>query len=189
MRLPLVVSAAIAILVTAAAPASWAKRKGQGQKQDTSTAVPDSINRQFQWEDKVVGPKDKGVDHEKIAAMQEQARREDATRKKEPPKKAARPEGISAPASATPPTMDIEKPAATAPKKPAKKVVAEAPHRKDDIDNLLEEEGVKPGTATAKGSGGLGSILAVDDKPAASAAPTHAVAVSKKSKRPHRRRN
>jgi hypothetical protein len=187
MRLPLLVSAAIAILVMTVASESWAKRKGQAQRQDTSTAVPDSINRQFQWEDKVVGPKNKGVDHQKIAAMQEQARREDAARKKEPPRKAARPEGISAPASATPPTMDIEKPSANAPKKPAKKVVAEAPRRKDDIDNLLDEEGVKPGTATAKGSGGLGSILAVDDKPAASAAPTHAVV--KKSKRPHRRRN
>jgi hypothetical protein len=172
----------------AVAPESWAKRKGPAQKQDSSTAVPDSINRQFQWEDKVVGPKNKGVDHEKIAAMQEQARREDAARKKEPAaKKAGRAEGIAAPASATPPTMDIEKPVAASAKKPAKRTVAEEPHRKDAIDNLLDEEGVKPGAATPKSNGGLGSILAVDDKPAATAAPTHAVA--KKSKRPHRRRN
>jgi hypothetical protein len=169
MRLKLPVSAAVAILVVSGATASWAgKGSGRGKK-STEAVVPESVNRQFQWEEKVVGPKNQGVDHNKIAAMQEQARREDAAKKKlPPPQKQSRTDGVSAPASATPPTMDIEKPApAGSVRKPA--TVAKKPaqewHRRDALDNLLAEEGAKPPPASSSRSsnGGLGSILAVDD--------------------------
>src|SRR5215471_13479918 len=141
MQFKLPVTAAAALLLMCGATASRAE-KGSARGKKSETTVPESVNRQFQWEEKVVGPKTKGVDHQKIAAMQEQARREDAARKKEPPKKATRAEGIDAPASSTLPTMDIEKPAPAGSIRrtsgPAKK--AEEPRRHDALDNLLAEE-------------------------------------------------
>jgi hypothetical protein len=167
MRFKLAVSAVVVTLVLCGASASRAdKGSGKGKKTTDAEVVPDSVNRQFQWEEKVVGPKDKGVDHKKIAAMQEQARREDAAKKKEPPKKQGRAEGISAPASSTLPTMDIEKAAAPTHKAPAHKA-APAPRSHDALDDLLADQGVKPGTATSSSNSknALNSVLAVDDQP------------------------
>jgi hypothetical protein len=168
MRSKLAVSAVVAALVLCGASVSRAdKGSGKGKKTTDAEVVPDSVNRQFQWEEKVVGPKDKGVDHKKIAAMQEQARREDAAKKKEPPKKQGRAEGISAPASSTLPTMDIEKPAAASARKAPARKAAPEPRSHDAIDDLLADQGVKPGTATSSSNSknALGSVLAVDDQP------------------------
>src|SRR5215471_18977012 len=153
MRFKFPVSAAVAILVVCGATASWAEKgsaRGSGKSKKSDETVPESVNRQFLWEEKVVGPKD-GVDHKKIAALQEQGRREDAARKKQPAKKAERAEGISAPASAIPPTMDIEKPApAGSVRKPTTARKAEPVRHRDALDNLLAEEGSKPPAATTR---------------------------------------
>lgn len=106
----------------------------------------DGIQKQLQWEEKVVGPKNgKGIDHAKIAALQDQARKDEANRLKEAPsRKPSRAEGIAAPASSTLPTMDIEKPAPTGSvKTPAKKAAAraEAPKSHDAIDDFLAVNG------------------------------------------------
>jgi hypothetical protein len=191
MRFKLPVTAAAALLLVCGATASRAE-KGSARGKKSETAIPESVNRQFQWEEKVVGPKTKGVDHQKIAAMQEQARREDAARKKEPPKKQARAEGIDAPASSTLPTMDIEKPAPAGSVRrtaPAKR--AEEPRRRDALDNLLAEEGSKPGprtTAAPANRSGLGSILAVEDRPAPTPPPAAARAKPAAKKHGHKRR-
>src|SRR5262245_26775137 len=196
MRHTLAVLAAFAI--ASLASTGWAQ-KGKG-KSKAESSIPDSVNRQFQWEEKVVGPKDKGVDHQKIQRMQEQARREEAAHINDPPPppKHARAEGVSAPASATLPTMDIEKPApAGSVKKPARAPVAaaseEPPRRKDAIDDILAEEGASPKQpATARGSrgaGGLGSIVAVadaDKAPAAKPRPAHHTRKAARRK-PHKR--
>jgi hypothetical protein len=188
MRLKLVVSTALAVSVSVVfATATWAQK---GKKKDAQQeVVPDSINRQFQWEEKVVGPKDKGVDHKKIAALQEQGRREDEARKKEPPKKAQRAEGIDAPASSTLPTMDIEKPATGLAKRPKKVAAAEPPRQHDALDNILSQEtGKSDGFSDRDRKGGLGAILASDDAPSQTRT-THAVRHTKTAKRVHRRRN
>jgi hypothetical protein len=114
----------------------------------------------------VVGPKE-GLDHDKLAAIQEKGRKEDEARKKEPPKKVERAAGINEAGSVALPTMDIEKPAAK--KQPSgKKEVAAAPQRrKDSLDNLLDEQGVKPYTppsGKSGGNGGLDNLFASDDK-------------------------
>jgi hypothetical protein len=187
MPFKLTVPAAVTVLVIGAVPASWAQGgsargsgKGSGKAEEISSQT-DAISRQFQWEEKVVGPKDKGVDHRKIAAMQEQARREEAARKKQPPppKKTVRAEGVAAPASATLPTMDIEQPApaGTGLHKSAKKsgaAQAESQQR-DALDNLLADEGHRPAPATSSPSArsGLGSVLAIDDTKAAPTAAAH----------------
>jgi hypothetical protein len=132
----------------------------------------------MEWENKVVGPK-KGIDKDHLAAIQEQGRREEEARKKEPPKKAHRAEGIDAPGGVSMPTMDIEKPNA-APAKKSKKVAAAEPKRHDALDNLLEEQGVG-GDKTAGGDAGLGSVLASDDKGGGS------TGGAKKAKKAHRR--
>ena len=111
MRPMLAVSAGVSLLLLAAG-AGWAGAKGKGDVAESGKdKEPASFNKTFQWEEKVVGPKDKGVDHDKIAAMQEQGRREDAAKRREPPKKAQRTEGVNGPASSVIPTQDIEKPA------------------------------------------------------------------------------
>ena len=118
------------------------------------------MNKQFEWENKVVGPKE-GIDKDHLAAVQEQGRREEAQRKKEPPKKQGRAAGVDAAGSATLPTMDIEKPAAPTAKK-QKKVAAAEPKKKDSLDNLLDSEGVKGDNPSAgrTGDDGLGSMVA-----------------------------
>jgi hypothetical protein len=148
------VSAGLALLIAAAAPSVRADKK-----QPKDEEVPSNINKQFQWEDKVVGPK-AGIDRDKIAATQERGRREEEARKKEAPKKQERAQGIDAPASATLPTMDIEKPS-TAPTKKQKKV-AEV-KQKDALDNLLDDQGVKANRPDGSGDG-LGGMFASEDK-------------------------
>ena len=162
MRPILVVS-----LLLIAAGTGWA-----GEKSRTKGAVsadsgkdketPASFNKTFQWEDKVVGPKDKGVDHQKIAAMQEQGRREEAEKRRQDAagagrsKKAARAEGVAAPATATLPTMDIEKPAAA--RNPVRKASYTQPKQHDALDNLLADNGVGSGDEPS-GRDGLGKVL------------------------------
>ncbi|HXI55642.1 MAG TPA: hypothetical protein VNO55_06260 [Polyangia bacterium] len=120
--------------------------------------VPDGVRKQFQWEEKVVGPQsDKRIDHAKIAAIQEQARKDEANQKNAAPTRKqapARAEGIAAPSTATLPTMDIEKPApAGSIKMPAKKTAAkaEAPKSHDAIDDYLAMNNAsdQPKTRTA----------------------------------------
>jgi hypothetical protein len=150
---------------------AWAKGKDKAEK---SGDVPDSINRQFQWEEGVVGPNEKKLDHKKIAAMQAAARKEDAAHKNEPTvKKTERPAGVGAPSSATPPTMDIEKPAPVAarPSRPRAPVQA-APKTHDSLDQLLDSER-DTGAGRSHGDGGLGKMLAVGDQ-----APAHTAAAT-----------
>jgi hypothetical protein len=165
MRFQLAASAAVALLILAGAPASRAEKSKDKSKKNDTGEVPTGINKQFEWENKVVGPKE-GIDKNHLAEVQERGRREDAARKKEPPKKPGRAAGVDAPASATLPTMDIEKPAASPARKP-RKVASTEPRQKDSLDNLLESEGVKPDNPThgRTGNDGLGSVFASDDKP------------------------
>ena len=137
MRPMLAVSAGVSLMLLAAGT-GWAggrKRRAETGKDKE----PASFNKTFQWEEKVVGPKDKGVDHDKIAAMQEQGRREDAAKRKEPPKKAERPAGVNGPASSVLPTQDIEKPHAVTMRKAS---YTPPPKQHDEIDNVLAENGV-----------------------------------------------
>ena len=161
MRLKFATSAAVALLIVTGAARGWA------EKAKKTTEVGDStINKQFEWENRVVGPK-QGLDKQHLAEIQEKGRRDEEARKKEPPKKVERAAGVEAAGSASLPTMDIEKPAA-APKRAPKKVASAEPRRKDSLDNLLDEQGVKPYNPGAKksgsDSGGLDSIFASDDK-------------------------
>jgi hypothetical protein len=132
----------------------------RGGKKEAGGEMPASINQQFQWEDKVVGPKE-GLDKNKVAATRERGIREEQERKNKPPEKTKK--VVSDPATATLPTMDIEKPAAPTEKK-QKKVATQAPRQRDALDNLLDEQGVKPNNPSGGSSGGLDSVLASDDK-------------------------
>lgn len=185
MVLKFAVSTAVVVLLSSAAASSWAQK---GKKKDSAEVVPDSINRQFQWEEKVVGPKDKGVDHRKIAALQEQARREEEAKRKEPqqPKKVERAAGIDAPATASIPTQDIEKPAAAPAKKPVKRAAYEEPRRRDALDNLLTQETGKSDGFSDRSNNGLNSLFGSEDKPQSRHVATKMS--SKKGKKPPRRR-
>jgi hypothetical protein len=161
MQLKFASSAALALLIATGATAAHAgkNKKASGE---TNTEVSSNVNKQFEWENKVVGPKE-GIDKNRLAAIQEQGRREDAERKKAPPKKAERAKGVDAAGSASLPTMDIEK-AATPTAKKQKKVAVAEPKHKDSLDNLLDSEGVKPDNPSGgrTGDDGLGSIVASD---------------------------
>ena len=117
-----------------------------------------SMSQQFQWEDKVVGPKE-GLDKDKVAATRERGIREEQERKNKPPEKVKR--SVADPATATLPTMDIEKPAAPTEKK-QKKVATQAPKQRDALDNLLDEQGVKPNKPSGGGTG-LDAVFASGD--------------------------
>src|SRR5262249_23292680 len=138
-----------------AAGTGWAggKTKAVDSAKDKE-AAPASFNKTFQWEERVVGPKDKGVDHDKIAAMQERGRREDAAQRREAPKKEARPEGVNGRASSVIPTQDIEKPHAVNVRKAS---YAPAPRQHDEIDNVLAENGV--GSGDDSGRDGLNKVF------------------------------
>ena len=157
MRFKSAATAAIALLMITGG-VSRAEKKA---KKDSSGEVGTGIDKQLEWENKVVGPK-AGINKDHLAAIQEQGRREDAERKKEPPKKVGRATGIDAPASSELPTMDIEK-ASTGSRK-SKKVASAEPRQKDSLDNLLDSEGVKPDNPSGgrTGDDGLGSLLASD---------------------------
>ena len=160
MQLKFAASAAIALLIVTGATASRAEKKKKST--DSNTEVSSNVNKQFEWENKVVGPKE-GIDKDHLAAIQEQGRREEAQRKKEPPKKQGRAVGVDAAGTATLPTMDIEKAATPAAKK-QKKVASAEPKKKDSLDNLLDSEGVKPDNPSGgkTGDDGLNSLMADD---------------------------
>jgi hypothetical protein len=149
-------AAAIALLML-----SGGVSRAEKKKKDASSDTGTGIDKQLEWENKVVGPK-AGIDKDHLAAVQEQGRREEAQRKKEPPKKAGRASGVDAPASSELPTMDIEKASTTS--KKSKKVASAEPRKKDSLDNLLDSEGVKPDNPSGgrTGDDGLGSLLASD---------------------------
>jgi len=160
MQLKFAASAAVALLIVTGATASRAEKKKKST--DSNTEVSSNVNKQFEWENKVVGPKE-GIDKDHLAAIQEQGRREEAQRKKEPPKKQGRAAGVDAAGSATLPTMDIEK-AATPTARKQKKVASAEPKKKDSLDNLLDSEGVKPDNPSGgkTGDDGLNSLMADD---------------------------
>lgn len=151
----LTLATSIATLLLIGSSPSFARG---GKKDSDSAAMPASMSQQFEWENKVVGPKE-GLDQKKVAATREQGVREEEERKKQVPVKQKK--VVADPATATLPTMDIEKPAAPTEKK--QKKVAQAPRQRDALDNLLDEQGVKPNRPTG-GSTGLDSVLASDDK-------------------------
>jgi len=143
------------LLVGAGASPSFAR----GGKKESSPEMSSQMNKQFDWENKVVGPKE-GLDHDKVAATRERGIREEQERKAKGPEKVKK--VVADPSTATIPTQDIEKPAA--PVEHKKKVAAApAPKQRDALDNLLDEQGVKPNRPTG-GSTGLDSVLASDDK-------------------------
>jgi len=138
---------------------AWAKG-GKGDQKNGE--VPDAINKQFKWEEGVVGTNDQKLDRKKIAAMQEAARKEDAKHKNEPTvKKQERPAGVGVPSSSTLPTMDIEKPAAPPVRAPKAHPVATQPKTRDSLDQLLDSESKDTGSSHKSGSGGLDKVLAV----------------------------
>ena len=147
----------------------------RGGKKEAGGEMPASINQQFQWENKVVGPKE-GLDHDKVAATRERGIKEEQERKARGPEKVKR--TVAEPSTASITTQDIEKPAAPVERK--KKVAAvQAPRQRDALDNLLDEQGVKPNRPSG-GSTGLDSVLASDDKPAKASGKK-----AKKSRRGH----
>jgi hypothetical protein len=145
---------------------AWAKG---GKKDDKNGEVPDAINKQFKWEEGVVGTNDQKLDRKKIAAMQEAARKEDAKHKNEPAvKKQERPAGVGVPSSSTLPTMDIEKPAAPPVKAAKAHPVAPQPKTRDSLDQLLDSESKDTGSGRKGGSGGLDKVLAIGGSSSAS---------------------
>ena len=153
----LATSVATLFLASVGASSSFAR----GGKKEAGSDVPSAINKQFEWENKVVGPKE-GLDKDKVAATRERGIREEQERKNKPPEKKVK--VVNDPATATLPTMDIEKPAAPTEKKQKKVAAAPAPRQRDALDNLLDEQGVKPNNPSGGGSSGLASVLASDDK-------------------------
>jgi hypothetical protein len=141
----------VAALLLAGSSAAFAR----GGKKD-SGEMPASINQQFQWEDKVVGPKE-GLDKDKVAATRERGIKEEQERKARGPEKVKH--SVAEPSSSTIPTQDIEKPAAPVERK---KKMAAAPRQRDALDNLLDEQGVKPNNPSGGGTG-LDSVLASGD--------------------------
>jgi hypothetical protein len=151
-------SAFVCVLAFGSTASRAEKPATKGEKE----LVPESINRQFAWEEKVVGPKD-GIDHAKIAAMQNQAKKDAEKQSAQPAKKAERAEGVAAPASVVLPTMDIEKPApAGSIRRPMKKTVAaeETKPKTDAIDALLAENRGDNSGSTASGDRNLRKTLA-----------------------------
>jgi hypothetical protein len=184
---------ATVLTVGLTATSAWAGKGGKGNgKGKSSEAMPDNISKQFQWEEKVVGPNDdKKIDHEKIARIQAQARKDEEAHKNEPTvKKTERAKGVAAPSTASLPTMDIEKPAApaaTAPRPAKAKPVAEARPR-DSLDNLLDSEKDTGGSGSRSSkakANPLDQLLAVDDKSSSSRGSSSSKA--KTSKRSARR--
>lgn len=167
MRPMFAVTAGVSMLLLVSGT-GWAGGRGNRTKGGAETGkdkeVSASFNKQFAWEEKVVGPKDKGVDHDKIAAMQEQGRREEAAKKRDEmagghKKAPPRADGITGPATASLPTMDIEKPApAGSVRSPVRKAAYTPPPKAhDDIDNVLAANGVGDGSSAA--TEGLNSVL------------------------------
>ena len=141
------------LLLAGASTAAFARNGKKG-----SDEMSASMTQQFQWEDKVVGPKE-GLDKDKVAATRERGIKEEQERKARGPEKVKR--TVAEPSTAAIPTQDIEKPAAPVERK--KKVAAASqPRQKDALDNLLDEQGVKPNRPSGGGTGGLDSVFASD---------------------------
>jgi hypothetical protein len=167
----LAVSAGVSLMLLAAGT-GWAGGRTKADAAKDKEAAPASFNKTFQWEEKVVGPKDKGVDHDKIAAMQERGRREDEAKRQAPPKKVERTAGVNGPASSTIPTQDIEKPHAVT---LHKATYTPPPKHHDEIDSVLAENGV--GSGDEGGRDGLNKVFgggATHPAKAHKAAPKHA---------------
>jgi hypothetical protein len=171
----LAVSAGVSLLLLTAGSGGAGGRKAASES--SKDKEPASFNKTFQWEEKVVGPKDKGVDHGKIAAMQEQGRREDAVKRREPPKKPTRTEGVNGPASSVIPTQDIEKPHAVTVRKAS---YTPPPKQHDEIDNVLAENGV--GSSDDSGRDGLNKVFG-----GGSSSKPHKVAARHHKRARHRR--
>ena len=155
-QLPLATSVA-ALLLRWCFP--WRSRAAERRKRRGSE-MPASINQQFQWEDKVVGPKE-GLGQRQGRGHPRARPARGAGAQNEGPEKVKR--VVAEPASATLPTKDIEKPAAPIERK-EKKVAPQAPKQRDALDNLLDEQGVKPNRPSGGSSCGLDSVFASDDK-------------------------
>jgi hypothetical protein len=145
----------VATLLLAGASTAFARNGKKG-----SDEMSASMTQQFQWEEKVVGPKE-GLDKDKVAATRERGIKEEQERKARGPEKVKK--VVADPSTATIPTQDIEKPAA--PVEHKKKVAAaKEPRQKDALDNLLDEQGVKPNNPSGGGTSGLDAVFASDDK-------------------------
>jgi hypothetical protein len=143
------------LLLAGVSTAAFARNGKKG-----SDEMSASINQQFQWEDKVVGPKE-GLDKDKVAATRERGIKEEQERKARGPEKVKK--VVADPSTATIPTQDIEKPAAPVERK-KKVAAAQQPRQKDALDNLLDEQGVKPNNPSGGGTAGLDAVFASDDK-------------------------
>ncbi|HVZ71187.1 MAG TPA: hypothetical protein VHJ20_02330 [Polyangia bacterium] len=141
----------------AAAGLAQAGEKSNDATKSKEISTTSTFNKTFEWEDSVVGPKKKGIDHDKIAAMQEEGRRErEAKRKEHAPAKVDHPVGVNDPASAKLPTMDIEKAAPAGSIHTGPKRAAYTPPRQhDEIDAVLAENRANEGN----GNAGLDSVL------------------------------
>ena len=143
MRPICAVSAGVTMLLVTSGM-GWAGERSQDAAKNKE--VPAAFNKTFQWEEGVVGPRKKGIDHEKIAAMQEEGRRQDETKRKQRESgqapKAERTEGVNGPASAKLPTMDIEKPAPAGSIRTSgsvKRAAYTPPRQHDAIDDALAD--------------------------------------------------
>jgi hypothetical protein len=173
----LAVSVGVSLLLLASGP-GWAggkNRQGAQAADAQKDKEPASFNKTFQWEEKEMGPKTKGVNHAKIAAMQEQGRREDAERRNAPARKAEHTQGVNDPGAPAIPTQDIEK--ATAVHLPAHKAAQTPKQQPDAIDNVLAENGV--GTSNDSGRDGLNKVFGGSSK--------HKVAAKHAKRAKHRR--
>jgi hypothetical protein len=117
---------------------------------------PASINQQFEWENKVVGPKE-GLDHDKVAATRERGIREEAGAQE-----ARRPEKVkrSSPTRRRRRSRPRTSRSRRADREEAEEGRRSAPRQRDALDNLLDEQGVKPNNPSGGGSSGLASVLA-----------------------------
>src|SRR5262249_24145545 len=132
------------LLLAGASTAAFARNGKKGAGSDEMSA---SMNKQFDWENKVVGPKE-GLDHDKVAATRERGIKEEQERKARGPEKVKK--VVADPSTATIPTQDIEKPAAPVERK-KKVAAAKEPRQNDALDNLLDEQGVKPNNPSGGG--------------------------------------
>ena len=88
MRLQQFVATLVSILVlgVGASAAFDSPAHARGGKKEAGGEMPASMSQQFQWEDKVVGPKE-GLNKDKVAATRERGLREEQERKNKPPEK------------------------------------------------------------------------------------------------------
>src|SRR5262245_29389049 len=154
-KFTLATSVALLLLGAGASP-SFAR----GGKKDPNNEMSSQVNKQFDWENKVVGPKE-GLDHDKVAATRERGIREEQERTAKGTEKVKK--VVADPSTATIPTQDIAKPADPVERK-KKVAAAPAPRQRDAPDNLPSAQGVKPHNPAGGGTNGLDSVLAWDDK-------------------------